>query len=282
MVSRLRYQLELFWLALSFFSRLPIPKSTPYNDERMNRSGRYFAVVGALLGGLCGLVYWLVSMLLPSEVAIFITMVFSLLLTGAFHEDGLADMADGIGGGMTQERRLTIMKDSRIGTYGASALAMALLGKFILLSFIANTAGNQYQFLGATGTATIPTVALTLIIAYTISRTLAASLIYDMPYVTEESNSKSKPLAQKQTTGELIFLVFCSVIVGLMLSPIAFITVTVVLIVFRFFFKQWLISRIGGFTGDCLGAAQQLSELLIYLILVGFIHNNMSLFGGWL
>lgn len=139
--DRAAYQWELFSLAMGFFSRLPMPKNTPYSEERMNRSGRYFSTVGLLLGVLCGGVFLLLDAALPSAIAIFLMMSFSLMLTGAFHEDGLTDMADGIGGGMTLERRLTIMKDSRIGTYGASALIMALLGKWVLLNELVSMGG---------------------------------------------------------------------------------------------------------------------------------------------
>lgn len=134
MAAILRYQLELFLLAVSFFSRIPVPVSLPYSSERMNQAGRYFALVGLLLGAICALVYSLATQLFSTNISVFLTMVLSLLLTGAFHEDGLADMADGVGGGMTAERRLEIMKDSRIGTYGSSALIMVLLGKYLLLT----------------------------------------------------------------------------------------------------------------------------------------------------
>jgi len=174
--DRAAYQWELFSLAMGFFSRLPMPKNTPYSEERMNRSGRYFSTVGLLLGLLCGGVFLLLDVLLPSAIAIFLMMSFSLMLTGAFHEDGLTDMADGIGGGMTLERRLTIMKDSRIGTYGASALIMALLGKWALLNELVSMAG----------------LFILIVTGYTFSRAIAASLIYDMPYVSDLDTSKSK------------------------------------------------------------------------------------------
>ncbi len=99
--DRVAYQWELFSLAMGFFSRLPMPKNTPYSEERMNRSGRYFSTVGILLGVLCGGVFVLLDAVLPSGVAIFLMMVFGLMLTGAFHEDGLPAMADVIGGDMT-------------------------------------------------------------------------------------------------------------------------------------------------------------------------------------
>lgn len=108
--------------------------STPYSAERLNHASRYFAAVGLIIGLICGGTLWIfLTMLLPSSSAIVISMVFGLLLTGAFHEDGLADMCDGLGGGLDGERKLVIMKDSRIGSYGAITLIMALLLKFTLL-----------------------------------------------------------------------------------------------------------------------------------------------------
>lgn len=251
-------QYQLFMLALGFFSRIPMPKNIPYSEERMNQAGRYFALVGLLLGSLCAAVLWIAQLLFPSSVSIFIMMVFSLLLTGAFHEDGLTDMVDGIGGGMTIERRLTIMKDSRIGTYGASALVMVLLGKFVLLS-------DLIQF---------ESILLFVVVAYTLSRAVAASLIYDMPYVSDTDTSKSKPLAQKQSRVELWVLLTTGLLPCLMLGLSTTVWLVAVVLTFRMLFKRWLTARIGGFTGDCLGAAQQITELLIYLTLIAIQVNS--------
>ncbi|OEF02998.1 adenosylcobinamide-GDP ribazoletransferase [Vibrio crassostreae 9ZC13] len=256
--DRVTYQWELFALAIGFFSRLPMPKNTPYSRERMNRSGRYFSTVGLLLGVLCGGVFLLLDVVLPSAVAIFLMMSFSLMLTGAFHEDGLTDMADGIGGGMTLERRLTIMKDSRIGTYGASALIMALLGKWVLLN----------ELISMTG------LFMVIVTSYTFSRAIAASLIYDMPYVSDLDTSKSKPLANKQTKGELVFLLLVGVLPSLWFGLEFALVLSVVAYLFRTGFKTWLTARIGGFTGDCLGAAQQLMELLTYLVFITAFYNG--------
>ncbi|MFA0542901.1 adenosylcobinamide-GDP ribazoletransferase [Vibrio sp. 10N.222.52.B7] len=256
--DRVTHQWELFALAMGFFSRLPMPKNTPYSTERMNRSGRYFSTVGLLLGVLCGGVFLLLDVVLPSAVAIFLMMSFSLMLTGAFHEDGLTDMADGIGGGMTLERRLTIMKDSRIGTYGASALIMALLGKWVLLN----------ELISMTG------LFMVIVTSYTFSRAIAASLIYDMPYVSDLDTSKSKPLANKQTKGELVFLLLVGVLPSLWFGLEFALVLSVVAYLFRTGFKTWLTARIGGFTGDCLGAAQQLMELLTYLVFITAFYNG--------
>ncbi len=252
-MSWVKTQLELFLLALSFFSRIPVPASTPYSDERMNRAGRYFAIVGALLGILCGLVFEASNLIFSPHISVFLTMAFSLLLTGAFHEDGLADMADGIGGGMTLERRLLIMKDSRIGTYGASALMMALLGKFVLLVELAD---HQSMI-------------LIWVSGYTLSRSIAASFIFDTPYVADFDTSKSKPVAQKQSISELVFLIFGGLVSLVWLPVFSLVIVLLTMFVFRIAFKRWLMARLGGFTGDCLGAAQQFVELLFYLVVLG-------------
>jgi len=253
-----KYQYQLFMLSLSFFSRIPVPMSIPFSEERMNQSGRYFALVGLLLGCLCATVLWAAQLVFPATISVFIMMVFSLLLTGSFHEDGMTDMADGIGGGMTVERRLTIMKDSRIGTYGASALIMVLLGKFLMLS-------ELIQF---------EQILVFIVVAYTLSRAVAASLIYDMSYVSETSTSKSKPLAQQQSRAELCILLITGVLPCLLLGLETTAVLILVMVVFRTLFKRWLYARIGGFTGDCLGAVQQISELLIYLSLIAIQVNS--------
>ncbi|MEF1290866.1 adenosylcobinamide-GDP ribazoletransferase [Vibrio sp. M260118] len=253
-----KYQYQLFMLSLSFFSRIPVPMSIPFSEERMNQSGRYFALVGLLLGCLCATVLWAAQLVFPATISVFIMMVFSLLLTGSFHEDGMTDMADGIGGGMTVERRLTIMKDSRIGTYGAVALIMVLLGKFILLSELVK----------------LEQVFVFIVVAYTLSRSVAATLIYDMPYVTDANSSKSKPLAHQQSKTELLILLVTGVLACLLLGLETAAVLILVMVVFRTLFKRWLHARIGGFTGDCLGAAQQISELLIYFTLLAIQVNR--------
>ncbi len=253
------YQLELFFLALGFFSRLPIPQNTPYSEERMNQAGRYFGLVGVVLGSICALILTGLTLVLPANIAVFLMMVFSLLLTGAFHEDGLTDMADGIGGGMTLERRLTIMKDSRIGTYGAATLIMALLGKFLLLNELASST----------------MIISMLVVAYTLSRSVAATLIYDMPYVSDLDSSKSKPLANRQSSLDLSVLIATAVLATLLLPLGLAVSLLLTAVAFRMVFKSWLLKRLGGFTGDCLGAAQQLVELISYVIMLIWITHSL-------
>ena len=126
-------QWQLFCLALMFFTRLPVPKSTPYSAQLMNQANRYFSLVGIVIAVILSLFYLLFSAFFSLDVSVVLLMATSVALTGAFHQDGLADMADGIGGALTVEKRLSIMKDSRIGTYGTITLMLAVLLKFTLL-----------------------------------------------------------------------------------------------------------------------------------------------------
>src|SRR5690606_10497549 len=129
-----RRESDRFLLSLQFFTRIPIPARVPYSEDALNQAAIYFPLIGTLIGTLCALVYWCASLLWPEPVAILLSMAFGLLQTGCVHEDGLADCMDGMGGGGDRERILTIMQDSRLRTYGATALIGTLAGKFLLLN----------------------------------------------------------------------------------------------------------------------------------------------------
>jgi len=260
--EKVKTQLNLFYLALSFFTRLPVPKTMHYSESLLNKANRYFSLVGLVTGLLLALSYLTFSTFLPANISILLMMGVSLLLTGAFHEDGLADMADGIGGAFTIEKRLTIMKDSRIGTYGAVTLIITLLLKFTLLVELANHDSNY--------------LLLAIVLAEMLSRAIAGSLISAMPYVSDIEQSKSKPLAQAQSFSELTTLLLIGVAPLIFYSSEVIFSLLGVLLIFRWLFKQWLMSKIGGFTGDCLGAGQQISELIIYLTLVSYLSNHTS------
>lgn len=245
----LKRELNLFFLALEFFSRIPMPKQLVYSSENLNRSSRYFTLVGWLLGALVALFFFTAHSVFSNNISLWLTIAFSLLLTGAFHEDGLADTADGFGGGFARERKLAIMKDSRLGTYGTAALVMALAGKYLLLI------ENSH-------------IAFSLLIASALSRTTAASLIFDMQYVTNDDASKSKPLANNQSTVDLAVLLLSALPVFLLLNWKNALIIIGALIIVRYIARWYFNKQIGGYTGDCLGAAQQISELIIYAMLL--------------
>jgi adenosylcobinamide-GDP ribazoletransferase len=186
------------------------------------------------------------------------------LLTGAFHEDGWADVWDGFGGGWTVENKLNIMKDSRLGTYGAAALFFILMIKYQALLALINGSINS-EFL-STDALSILSI---LLLGHCLSRVLATSLIADMPYVSEDATSKVKPLAQTLSSNSyLTLLATGAVIIVFTLSFSIAWKLVAILLITRWCLKRWFIRQLGGYTGDCLGAAQQLSEVVIYLSLL--------------
>jgi len=253
--SRIRSEWPLLVLAVSFFTRIPVKVKQEVTEETLNKASRYFALVGLLVGGISALVFVVCSSFLPYSISVIFAMFTSVLLTGAFHEDGWADVWDGFGGGWTVEQKLSIMKDSRLGTYGASALFFLLIAKYQSLMVIES-------------------VAFALILGHTLSRVVATSLIADMPYVQEDAKSKVKPLAQVLSSESYFILIMTGVLVlvGAMflgfLSFYQLMQLVVVLAVIRWLMIKWFTQQLGGYTGDCLGAAQQLSEVIIYLFLV--------------
>lgn len=250
-MNALKAELNLFWLALGFLTRLPVPRQLDYSPRTLNASSRYFTLVGALLGLAMGAVYTLAAALYPPSVAVLLALLANLLLCGCFHQDGLADMADGFGGAFERQRKLEIMKDSRLGTYGASALFATLALQFALLLELEQ-------------------VLLALLLGQGLSRALAASLIVDTPYAADPDASKAKPLSQAMDAADLWVLLGCAALLLALLPPLQAATLVLLLGLFRAAFKRFLQAQIGGYTGDCLGAAQQLSESLIYLTLLAW------------
>ena len=244
----IRRELEYFFGAVRFFTRLPVPAWVGHSSEALNRSARYFPAVGLLIGGIGGLVYVAATYLWPQPVAVLLSMAATVYATGAFHEDGLADMVDGLGGGWEKMRILEIMKDSRVGSYGVVAMVLVLLGKFTLLNSLDG--------------ALVP---YALLAGHAVSRFCSTSLLATMDYVREDLLAKAKPLATRISGGEtLVALLFVVVslawlptekaLAGCVLAALATLWLAAK-------FKRWL----GGYTGDCLGATQQVSEIAFYL-----------------
>ncbi len=126
---RLASEWRAFLMAVQFLTRVPIPAAPENSDWRadLQRSPRYFPLVGSLVGLATGCAFALLSLLLPPLLAAALALALEALITGAFHEDAFADYCDAIGGGMSREQTLEILKDSRIGSYGATGLILGLL-----------------------------------------------------------------------------------------------------------------------------------------------------------
>ena len=263
--SGLLLPIRHFLLAVQFFTRIPITDRLAnwvgFSPAMLRTSAAHFPGVGWLVGGLCAAVFGALLSALPEQpaapwVAAALSTVFGVLLTGAFHEDGLADLADGLGGSMDRERALDIMKDSRVGSYGALALVLAVLGKTALLALIAQSAG-------------LWPAAAALFAAHVSSRFLPLLIIRTLPHVGDTAASKSKPLAEAiSTRGVLAGLLWWGLAMVLVVfwspaAPWAFAVLGAALGLGWMW--RLLRRRLQGFTGDGLGATQQVCEVLFYL-----------------
>ena len=261
----MKHEWILLLVAVQFLTRLSVPPFKHYNPQWLHQSSRHFPAVGLLVGLLCAGVFWLSSLLFTPLVAAVLSTAFGIKLTGAFHEDGLADSCDGLGGGLTRERTLTIMKDSRLGTYGVLGLVSALLLKISLLTSMP-----------------IPMAVIALIIGHTASRLLCISLLSLLPYGGEIEHAKAKPMAQQLTPIQglyssgwlilaiiLVALIFPNTMqqIGLAQWLLAFILALIA----TDYMRRLLRRRLDGYTGDGLGATQQLSEIAIYIGLAASI-----------
>lgn len=270
---------QLLLIAFSFFTRIPVKIKGNITPHMLNSASRYFALVGGFVGAMCGLIYWLSAIIFPLHIAIILALATGILLTGAFHEDGWADVWDGFGGGWSVTDKLNIMKDSRIGTYGSASLIVLFLLKFEALTYLAELHPLY------------PIIAFLL--GHTLSRVVATSLIFSMPYVQEDSLSKVKPLAQHLSNTSLVILITTGIVLLALCTQIIlnftyiahFPLLTIeqsgliilLLICMRKALVTWFTQQLKGYTGDCLGAGQQLCEIVIYLTLIAF--NATSLQG---
>lgn len=243
----MRAQLRYFFVALAFFTRIPIPQWVGYEADDLDRAAVWFPLIGLLVGLIVAGVWWLAALVLPPRVALVLSIISGVLITGAFHEDGLADAVDGFGGGYTRDDVLRIMQDSRIGSFGGLALILALLLKLELL-------------------AALPPLILPwlMIATHGCSRWLSISLLLDLDYARPQG--KAKPLATRMTGPAFLVCTLVGVTPLFVLDWRAGLLSLLVLGVGRQLYAAWLRRRIGGYSGDALGMAQQLAELFIYLV----------------
>jgi adenosylcobinamide-GDP ribazoletransferase len=260
-----------YLLAVQFFTRLPVTGKLAdwvgFSPAMLRASAAHFPGVGWLVGALVAGFTWTLLHLLPASpyaplVAAVLGTVLSVLITGAFHEDGLADLADGLGGTQNRERALEIMKDSRVGAFGAIAMALVLLTKVALLALLGSLPSADSYLL----------LCIAIFAAHVVSRTWPLIIIRLLPHVGDTETSKAKPLADQISLVSLgVAFLWCFSALALVLyawSAISFVAISVALIasgVAFFVMWRWFVGRLQGFTGDCLGATQQVCELAFYL-----------------
>ena len=256
----IRRELEYFFAALRFFTRLPAPAWVGHSAEQLNHAARYFPLVGVIVGAIGAGVTLAAALLLPISIAVLLGMVATLLATGAFHEDGLADSVDGFGGGWTREDVLRIMKDSRIGSYGAVGIGIALLTKYESLAALGGVLPRGFPPVTSR-----LTFVVALIAGHSVSRFASTTLIYALDYARDDDSSKSKPLATRLGKGELALAALFGLAPCLLL-PAGQVSIALIAVVFvTLAAARYFVKRIGGYTGDALGATQQLTEIAFYL-----------------
>jgi adenosylcobinamide-GDP ribazoletransferase len=270
--------LRHYLLAIQFFSRIPVTGRLAawvgFSPAMLRASAAHFPGVGVVIGALvvaltAALLAWLPPSPFAPLVAAVLGTVLSVMVTGAFHEDGLADVADGLGGSYDRDRALVIMKDSRVGAFGVLAVVLALLAKVALLALIGSVSAH-WMLLG-------------IFAAHVVSRSWPLLLIRLMPHVGDAAGSKSKPLADQISGGSLLAAgVWCFGALALVVASqaamvsgadVSFdlalvqpLTLGILASALAWAYMGRLLwRRLQGFTGDGLGATQQVCEIAFYL-----------------
>ena len=237
-------RLKLFLLALGFYTRVPCPQTLDF--EQLPKATVYLPLVGWLVGSITAASFYVADLLWPQLTSVILALIIGVFLTGAFHEDGFADVCDGFGGGWGKRRILEIMKDSYTGVYGVLGLLLIFLLKISLL--------------GGMLPAAVP---LVLLAGHSVSRLPPLLLMQRYDYV-RNNDSKAASAVYKPNLQEL------AVATVIALLPLALLPALCALAFIPLLGVNWYLGRyfhryIGGYTGDCLGATQQITETLFYL-----------------
>lgn len=232
-------------IAIQFLTRLPMPRSLVASEEEIGQAATFFPLVGIVVGGGGALLYMALSTCLPVTTCVLAVLIYAVVITNGLHEDGLADALDGFGGGWTRAETLTIMRDSRIGTFGALGLIFLVLAKYNLLSVLAR-----------------PQVWRWLIVAHTASRWTVLPLCLWLPSARE--HGQGQLVARR--IGWLAMVMATLTLAGVLLllpwhAALCALIVTVGVVVTSGLYYR---ARLNGITGDCLGATNQLTEVALY------------------
>jgi adenosylcobinamide-GDP ribazoletransferase len=247
----IRNELNIFLAAISFFTRIRIRIPDSCNSLHFNQAVRYLPWLGFLIGASSALVFWSTMLLFPQPIAVLLAMLVPVLITGAFHEDGLADVFDGFGGGYSRERILEIMKDSHIGTFGVVSLIFVLLFRYILLLNMP-----------------VPLTPFTLILGHSLSRFFILPTMHWLPYARNNTTSKAKPVIKIVSWMDLLFGFIPVFLAFIVMLKVIFVLILVPLIIASIWMSVFFNKKIRGYTGDCLGAIQQITEIVLYLSLL--------------
>ena len=244
---------DRIWASFIFFTRLPFWRLHQPPQECYKTVVEHWPLTGWLTGGAMAATIYFGSMVLPYPVVIVLAIVVRLFITGALHEDGLADFLDGFGGGGSDhERILAIMKDSHIGTYGVLGLVVYEL----LLAATLYTLNAE-------------TAALAVLAADPYAKMVTAQLILMMPYARREEEAKAKTVYRKFNTMAGISLAIQGLLpmaIFLYLTRLPWELVIFLPCIVMYFLYLLIWNKLRGYTGDCCGAVCLLVELVVYLV----------------
>lgn len=243
---------QRFCNALAFFTRLPIPAWVEHSPAHQRRAVCFAPLIGCLVAAAVALVFLLGDAFLPSSLAVLLALAVAAWLTGALHEDGFADVCDGFGASRDPARVLEIMQDPRCGAFGVLGLTLLILAKFAALSELAGAANYV--------------VVAVLLGAHSLSRMCMVSVMYFQDYAAL-GQSKSGPIASPVKRADFCFSAVCGLLPVLLLAELGLswivLTLSPVLLVCCGL-AWWFQRRLGGYTGDCLGCVQKVSETVFY------------------
>lgn len=242
--------------AFIFFTRLPFWKLKTVPQECFKHVVAYWSLSGWLTGGLMALVCWGLLFLFPAPVAVIGALIVRLLVTGALHEDGLADFFDGFGGGYDRESTLRIMKDSFIGSYGVIGLIM-------------------YYLLGVSLLLALPVQMLPVVLgcADPFAKYVGSHILRELPYARKESESKAKVVYDRFTWKEMLMSALGGLL-PLVFLPLSYWWILIGPVIVFFLLIYLFRSRLGGYTGDCCGALFLLAELSAWMGAAIVTHFN--------
>jgi adenosylcobinamide-GDP ribazoletransferase len=243
MLTEIRY----FLAAVQVLTRLPVPALRGFEEEWLERGVKYFPLTGALVGAVCGAILLLASKLWSGTLPALVTIAAGIAITGGLHEDGFADFFDSMGGA-TREARLTIMKDSRLGTYGVLALGAGIGAKVFALAALPALLG-----------------AAVLIATHAGGRLVTVAVISLLPYAGGISAAKIKPLGYGITPADLAIALIFGILPLVLLPPVLGFSALAAAAAASALAALYGRHLLGGYTGDVLGAVEQSYEIVFLL-----------------
>ena len=244
----LKRELLRFFASALFFSRIPVPFGKSIKEKHFQKAIRYFPWIGFIISSFIAVIMYYSCLLLPKPIVILLGLTINTLLTGALHEDGLADVCDGFGGGYNRQRIIEIMKDSHIGTFGVIGLVLSFLFRYAALSEMPR------YFL-----------AVFFIAGNTLSRFTLVTVMQHFPYVGSYESSKARTVIGKISTTDLLIAAIPIIPAFLLTENIYCLLFIIPVWITKAFMANYFNHKIGGYTGDCMGAIQQITEIIFYI-----------------